>query len=113
MAVDIAKNLFRTLASEGVAISDGFFKSVKAVYLREAQDAIRKYDDDARINGLLFDRHAEGTAAEMFAKSIEVAARAVNEDPLGTPLISNWNRVTSAVPEFLDTLRAAVEEDNK
>ena len=47
------------------------------------------------------------------AKSIEVASRAVNEDPLGTPLISNWNRVTSAIPEFLDTLRAAVEEDNK
>lgn len=113
MAVDIAKHLFRTLASEGVSISDGFFKSVKAAYLREAQDAIRKYDDDARINGLTFDRHAEGTAAEMFAKSIEVAARAVNEDPLGTPLISNWNRVTSAVPEFLETLRSAVEEDNK
>jgi glucosyl-3-phosphoglycerate synthase len=49
----------------------------------------------------------------MFAKSIEHAARAVNEDPLGTPLISNWNRVTSAVPEFLETLRSAVEEDNK
>lgn len=113
MAIDIAKHLFRTLASEGVSISDGFFKSVKAAYLREAQDAIRKYDDDARINGLAFDRHIEGTAVEIFAKSIEIAARAVNEDPLGTPLISNWNRVTSAVPEFLELLRAAVEEDNK
>ncbi len=113
MAVDIAKHLFRTLASEGVVISDGFFKSVKAAYLREAQDAIRKYDDDARINGLQFDRHAEGTAVDMFAKSIEVAARTVAEDPLGTPLIPNWNRVTSAVPEFLERLRAAVEEDNK
>src|SRR6185436_1386935 len=113
MAVDIAKHLFRTLASEGVSISDGFFKSVKAAYLREAQDAIRKYDDDARINGLTFDRHAEGTAAEMFAKSVEMAGAAVTDDPLGTPLISNWNRVTSAVPEFLDILRSAVEEDNK
>ncbi len=113
MAVDIAKHLFRTLASEGVSISDGFFKSVKAAYLREAQDAIRKYDDDARINGLSFDRHAEGTAVDVFAKSIEIAARTVIEDPLGTPLIPNWNRVTSAIPEFLDRFRAAVEEDNK
>lgn len=113
MAVDIAKNLFRTLASEGVAISDGFFKSVKAAYLREAQDAIRKYNDDAAINGLQFDRHSEGTAVETFAKSIDLAARAVLEDPLGTPLIPNWNRVTSAIPDFLDKLRTAVEEDNR
>lgn len=113
MATDIAKHLFRTLASEGVAISDGFFKSVKAAYLREAQEAIRKYNDDALINGLQFDRHAEGIAVETFAGSIDAAARAVLDDPLGTPLIPNWNRVTSAIPEFLDRLRNAVEEDNK
>ena len=113
MAVDIAKHLFRTLASEGVSISDGFFKSVKAAYLREAQDAIRKYADDAAINGLHFDRHAEGTAADMFAKALDLAAKTVLEDPLGTPLISNWNRVTSAIPDILEKLQAAVEEDNK
>ncbi len=113
MAVDIAKHLFRTLAGEGVAISDGFFKSVRAAYLREAQEAIRKYNDDAAINGLTFDRHAEGTAVDTFAKSIDIAAKAVLEDPLGTPLIPNWNRVTSAVPDFLDRLRTAVEEDNR
>lgn len=113
MATDIAKHLFRILASEGVAISDGFFKSVKAMYLREAQDAIRKYNDDAAINGLHFDRHAEGTAVETFARAIDVAAKVVLEDPLGAPLIPNWNRVTSAIPDFLDKLKAAVEDDNK
>ena len=113
MAIDIAKHLFRTLASEGVSISDGFFKTVKAAYLRDAQDAIRKYNDDAAFNGLAFDRHAEGTAAEIFAKAIEVAAKTVIEDPLGPPLIPSWIRVMSAVPEFLDMLHAAVEEDNK
>jgi glucosyl-3-phosphoglycerate synthase len=113
MAIDIAKHLFRTLAAEGVAISDGFFKSVKAAYLREAQEAIRKYNDDAAINGIPFDRHTEGTAVDTFANSIDLAARVVLEDPLGTPLISNWNRVTSAIPDFLDKLKAAVEEDNR
>jgi glucosyl-3-phosphoglycerate synthase len=113
MAVDIAKHLFRVIASEGVVISDGFFKSVKAAYLREAQEAIRKYNDDASVNGLAFDRHTEGTAVDTFARSIDIAARAVIEDPLGTPLIPNWNRVTSAVPDFLERLRAAVDEDNK
>jgi len=33
--------------------------------------------------------------------------------PLGSPLIPNWNRVTSAVPEFMEMLHGAVEEDNK
>jgi glucosyl-3-phosphoglycerate synthase len=113
MAVDIAKHLFRMLASEGVVISDGFFKSVKAAYLREAQEAIRKHNDDAAVNGLTFDRHTEGTAVDTFAKSIDIAARAVLDDPLGTPLIPNWNRVTSAVPDFLERLRTTVEEDNK
>lgn len=113
MAFDIAKHLFRTLASEGVGISEGFFKSVKATYLREAQDAIRKYNDDAAINGIIFDRHAEEIAVETFARSIDLAARAVIEDPLGTPLIPNWNRVTSAIPDFLDRLRAAVDDDNR
>src|SRR5207237_7339623 len=83
MAIDIAKHLFRTLASEGVSISDGFFTSVTPAYLREAQDAIRKYDDDARINGLAFDRHAEGTAAEIFAQPVEIGGAAVIDDPLG------------------------------
>ncbi|OHB76177.1 MAG: glycosyl transferase [Planctomycetes bacterium RBG_16_59_8] len=112
MVIDIAKNLFRTLASEGVVISDGFFKSVKAAYIREAQDAIRKYNDDSAINGLQFDRHAEGLAVETFARAIDIAAKAVIEDPLGTPLIPNWNRVTSAIPDFFEKLKAAVDEEN-
>jgi glucosyl-3-phosphoglycerate synthase len=32
-------------------------------------------------------------------------------DPLGNPQIPNWNRVTSALPDFLDQLREAVEAD--
>ena len=87
----------------------GFLRSE----MLKAEDAIRKYNDDAAFNGLAFDRHAEGTAAEIFAKSIEIASRTVIDDPLGSPLIPSWNRVTSAVPEFLDMLHDAVEADNK
>jgi glucosyl-3-phosphoglycerate synthase len=32
---------------------------------------------------------------------------------MGTPLIPNWNRVTSAIPDIFDMLKMAVEEDNK
>lgn len=112
MAIDIAKSLFRTLAQEGIAISDGFFRSVRAAYLRTAQDQVARYAHDAAINGLFFDRHVEGNAVEAFAHAIEQAAREVLEDPLGTPPIPNWNRVDSAFPDFLDQLFEAVECDN-
>ena len=32
-------------------------------------------------------------------------------DPLGLPLIPNWNRVVAAIPDFFELLLAAVEED--
>jgi glucosyl-3-phosphoglycerate synthase len=112
MAVDIAKSLFVTLAQEGIEISEGFFRTVRASYLRAAQDQVRRYADDAAINHLRFDRHAEGTAVEIFAKAIELAAGEVFRDPLGSPTIPQWARVTSALPDVLDELSAAVEADN-
>ena len=33
-------------------------------------------------------------------------------DPLGAPQIPNWNRVTSALPDFLQSLGKAVEADS-
>lgn len=111
MAVDITKHLFRTLAQEGIELSDGLFRSVRMAYLRMAQDQIRRYADDAAINGLAFDRHAEGTAVEVFARAIDIASRDVREDPLGTPAIPNWSRVISAFPDFLEELRDAVAAD--
>jgi hypothetical protein len=35
------------------------------------------------------------------------------KDPLGVPLISSWDRVESALPDILDMVKNAVEEDNK
>ena len=64
MTVDICKSIFRTLASEGVVFSDGLFKSLSVAYLRSAEDTIMKYEADAAINGLLFDRHSEAMTVE-------------------------------------------------
>ncbi len=113
MAVDITKSLLRSLAAEGTILSEGFLRTLQICYLRMAQDAIKKFSDDAAINGLTFDRHAESLAVETFAKAIELAGKQVLENPLGSAYISNWNRVTSAVENFLDRLKAAVEEDNQ
>ena len=113
MTVDICKSIFRTLASEGVEFSEGFFKSLAVAYLRQAEDTLLKYEADAAINGLEFDRHEEAKAVESFTRAIALAAETFMQNPLGTPLIPNWNRVTSAIPGILDMLKKAVDEDNR
>jgi len=113
MTIDICKSLFRTLAAEGLILSDGFFKTLSVTYQRYAEDTIMKYEADSAINALFFDRHEEAKAVEAFTRAIGMAAQAYMDDPLSMPLIPNWNRVTSAIPGMLAMLKKAVDEDNK
>ena len=111
MTCDIAKTLFRTLAGEGVVFSAEHFRALEVRYQRIAEDMISRYYADAQLNGLHFDRHTEEQAVAAFAQSLRQAAAEFLEDPLGLPLIPNWNRVVSAIPGFFDQLLAAVEEE--
>ncbi|GAB4316084.1 MAG: cell wall biogenesis glycosyltransferase [Candidatus Zixiibacteriota bacterium] len=112
MAIDIAKSLFVTLESEGVTFSKGFFNSLRASYKRIAQDMIVRYEGDAMINGLHYDRHGEGTAVDLFTDVLREAGETVHDDPIGPPLIPNWNRVFAAFPDFDVRLLEAVRQDN-
>jgi len=111
MAGDIAKSLFRTLASEGLVFTADHFRSLEVRYIRMAQDSIARYYADAMLNGLKFDRNAEETAVATFARSLRMAASEFLEDPTGLPLIPNWNRVLAAIPEFFELLQDAVDRD--
>jgi len=111
MSVDIAKSLFRNLASEGMVLSESVLKTLRATYLQIAQDAITKYENDASINSLKFDRHQERMAVEAFLKGISLASEVFLKDPLGVPMISNWSRVAAAVPDVYEQLIAAVDAD--
>ncbi len=113
MTADIAKSLFRTLASEGAVFTADHFRSLEVRYVRIAQDTIARYYADAMLNGLKFDRHAEEIAVATFARSLRQAASDFIEDPLGLPLIPNWNRVLAAIPEFFELLQDAVEKDTR
>jgi glucosyl-3-phosphoglycerate synthase len=112
MCVDISKSIFRTLASEGIVFSEGLFKTLVSTYVRTAQDLLKRYEDDAAINGLVFDRHEESLAVETFTEGIKKASEIIMNDPLGVPLIASWDRVTSAIPMILQRIYNAVEEDN-
>lgn len=112
MSIDIAKAIFRNLAIEGACVSESILNTLVINYLRTAQDTIKRYNDDAALNGLFFDRHQETITVEAFTQAIQIAGREFLENPLYSPLIPNWNRVTSAIPDFLKKLYATVEEEN-
>ena len=113
MSIDIAKAIFRNLAIEGVVLNKSFLNSLVTTYLRTAQDTIKRYNDDAAINGLFFDRHQETITVEAFTRAIQIAGKEFQEDPLYSPLIPNWSRVTSAIPDFLEQLHEVVERENQ
>ena len=111
MVVDIASSIIRNLASYGVEFEAGFLNTMIAAYVRTAQDAIASYSNDAKLNGLRFDRHAEEVAVETFSSALRSAGLNFVRDPMGAPQIPNWSRVISALPDFLSELREAVEMD--
>ncbi|MFQ5602456.1 MAG: glycosyl transferase [bacterium] len=113
MCIDITKTIFRQLAAEGVVLSGGFLRTLQVTYLRTAQESINRYEDDAAINGLNFDRHEETQAVESFTKGIQQAAETFLDNPLNVTFIPTWSRVTSAIPNFLEQLKDAVELDNR
>jgi glucosyl-3-phosphoglycerate synthase len=113
MATDIAKSMFRTMAAEGIKMDAGLFDTLLSAYVRRAEDTMRHYGADAAINGLSFDRHEEEVVVATFVRSIRAAAKAFLDDPLGAPLIPNWNRVQSALPSFFEELNEAVQLDNE
>lgn len=112
MATDIAKSLFRTLAAQGVILTQEFFITLRSTYLRTARDFISRYAMDASLNGLTYDRHSESRAAESFVQSIVKAGQLLLESPSETSFIPSWNRVIDAEPRFFEMLIEAVEEDN-
>ena len=112
MSIDIAKALFRKLATRGVTFNSETFRSLKATYYRIALDFVETYHNDAVMNGLRLDIHTEEKAVELFAENIMKAGEAFLDRPMERPFIPSWSRVTSAMPDVLDRLLDAVEQDH-
>jgi len=111
MSIDITKALFRKLATQGETFNTERFRSIKATYYRIALDFVETYHNDAIMNGLELDIHSEEKAVELFAHNIMKAGESFLDNPMETPFIPSWNRVVSAMPNVLDRLKTAVEED--
>ena len=112
MSIDIIKTLIKKLATQGNSFSLETFRSIKATYYRTALDMIDIYRSDALMNGLKYDSHMEEKAVELFALNIMKAGESFFENPMDTPFIPTWNRVKSAIPNFIERLKDTVEKDN-
>ena len=113
MCMHIAQSIFHTLASEGVQFCEEFFRSLKVSYLRYAQDTIVKFAGDAAVNGLKYDRHAEGLAVETFANGLQMGGEEFLLNPTGGAQIPNWSRVAAAIPNIHEQLVEAVSRDEE
>ncbi|MBL6429094.1 MAG: glycosyl transferase [Maritimibacter sp.] len=111
MSTDICKAIFRKLAADGTVFTPNVFRTLKATYYRSALDLLDGYYNDAKMNGLVIDRHAEEKSIEMFAENIIRAGNVFLDNPHETPFIPTWNRVHAADPHFLKDLQIAARED--
>lgn len=108
MAVDILTTVYRTLASQGTEMSHSTFDTLRATYVRVAQNCVRQYAADAIVNDLEFNRHQEELVIDAFASCITKAAEVYRNDPGGAQAIPNWTRVRAAFPELTQRLRDSV-----
>ena len=113
MSLDIAKALFKKLATFGVVFDEGAVRTAKACYYRIALDLIESYANDAAMNGLSLDRHAEEKAVEVFASNILKAGQAFLEGGEEIPFMPTWHRVTGAHPAVYQQLLDAVASDRQ
>ncbi|MBU1941478.1 MAG: glucosyl-3-phosphoglycerate synthase [Candidatus Thermoplasmatota archaeon] len=113
MSGEIFKTLLRVLIeADQIQISRPFLLSLRVLYQRNAQDAIRKYHADALINGIDYDRHLEETMVEKFSQQIMIAGNKYMLKPVGTR-IPDWLRTMSARKKIREELLEIVLEDNK
>jgi len=111
MSIDISKAMYRKLATNGVVFSVETFRTIKATYYRIALDLIETFHNDAVMNGLSLDIHAEELAVELFAENIMKAGLHFLENPMETPFIPSWTRVCSALPDLPEDFVREVELD--
>ena len=111
MSSDIAKSLFRKMATQGNVISTEHIRTIKAAYYRLALDLVESYNCDAAMNGLRYDRHAEIKAVELFAENILAAGEEFLAKSSEPPFLPSWRRVLSAMPDVFHKLVEAVQSD--
>jgi glucosyl-3-phosphoglycerate synthase len=113
MSGEIFKTLLRVLVEvDHIQVSRPFLLSLRVLYQRNAQDAIRKYHADAHINGIKYDRHLEETMVEKFSQELMIAGNKYMLKPVGTRM-PDWLRTISAKKKIREEFLEVVLEQNR
>lgn len=70
MCVEIASELLSQVRAEGTEVSPKMLESLCSRYERSAGETIQRYEMDARINGLSFEKERECEAVEVFSAAL-------------------------------------------
>lgn len=99
MAREVAQAVFRAVAAEGGVLSQELLTvSLPLAYRRAAVEMVDRYEADARMNRLRFDRNGELGSVEVFARGLEEAGIEFSTNPAGVPALPAWRQVESALP---------------
>lgn len=112
MSIDIALTILDNLEKEGVCFTESFFDELDTLYTKTASSLVKRYEDDAYINGLKFPKAREALAIRTFSNGLKLAIERFKKGML--PKVNpNWQAVFSTFPGFADRLLYAVKLDNE
>jgi glucosyl-3-phosphoglycerate synthase len=103
MSREIAATLFGYLGEEGIKVDASFHGAVRAIFPREASEAVRRYRNLALINGLEAFSDQEQIGAEAFAQMLQ------RPEPTPRAFLPSWNQFSSAEwrEQFVRTVAVA------
>jgi glucosyl-3-phosphoglycerate synthase len=110
MVADIARTFFAQLSSQGIVLSQEFFRTLKLTYLAHARSAVVVYEAFAEMHDLTeYDLHRELTAVESFANTLDGALEDFQRYSFGAPFIPAWQRIEVAIDGIMDELTEALD----
>jgi glucosyl-3-phosphoglycerate synthase len=110
MVADIARTFFAQLSSQGIILSQEFFRTLKLTYLTHARKAVVVYEAFAEMHDLTeYDLHGELTAVESFAEALDRALEDFQKYSFGAPFIPAWRRIEVAIHGIMDELTEALD----
>lgn len=112
MAGDIVRQLFGSLALQGLTLDEKIFEALVAAYGVEVEAAVRFSVANAEVNNLAYNRREEELIASTFTESIRAAAGGHLSDPGNNSMIPAWSRVEAALPDFLPAFLELVQREN-
>ncbi|MDY6836340.1 MAG: hypothetical protein SWH78_00070 [Thermodesulfobacteriota bacterium] len=109
MSTDIISTLLNALiVEEGLEVSSHFFRDLALTYQSVGEDLIKKYAENAKVNGLLYDRDRE----ETFVNDVITDAIVNVGELLDVPqnISGMFLRYTAVNPEFEELNRLGLQQ---